>query len=120
MGGDQQVATSVVGRSAELAAVRRALVDTASGAATVVLADSLGFQVLSGACLSVESGVPFAPVVEALRPVLSSDATQLGASGGSLRGLLGGVSGEPAIPPGQLLELLLAALGHLATTAPVL
>src|SRR6476619_1819442 len=109
--------------------MRRALADTAAGSAAVVLlsgagggkpvfarstvdlAGSLGFQVLSGACLSGESGVPLAPVVEALRPVLSTDPERLGASGTALSGLLGG-AGEPAIPPGQLLELLLAALGH--------
>src|SRR5690348_9261819 len=121
MGGEPQVATSVVGRAAELATMRRALVDTAAGAATVVLlggdagvgktvfarssvelAETLGFQVLSGACLSVESGVPFAPVVEALRPVLSTDPTRLGASGAPLHGLLG-PGGDATVPPGQLL-----------------
>src|SRR5205809_738786 len=90
--------------------------DDADG--VVGLAESMDFQVLTGACLSVESGVPFAPVVEALRPVLTSRPERLGPSGGPLTGLLKGAG--TGLPPGQLLELLLGALGHLADAAPVL
>jgi DNA-binding CsgD family transcriptional regulator/tetratricopeptide (TPR) repeat protein len=132
-------APAVVGRAAELAAARSVLADTATGSATVVLlggdagvgktafarsavglAESMGFQVLSGACLSVESGVPFAPVVAALRPLLVGRPDRLGPAAGPLLGLLPGPGGEPGVPPGQLLELLLAALAHLALAAPVL
>jgi DNA-binding CsgD family transcriptional regulator/tetratricopeptide (TPR) repeat protein len=133
------VTTAVVGRAAELAAVRSVLAETAAGTATVVLlggdagvgktafarstvdlAETLGFQVLTGACLSVESGVPFAPVVEALRPVLTDQPERLGGAATPLQGLLTRAGADTAMPQGQLLELLLAALGHLAATSPVL
>jgi DNA-binding CsgD family transcriptional regulator len=132
----------VVGREAELAVVRRALVETAAGEPSVLLlggdagvgktafagraaqlATADGFQVLTGACLSVESGVPFAPVVEALRPVLLDQPDRLGPTADALAGLLPGQSGPagtPGLPAGQLLELLLSGLGHLAGAAPVL
>ncbi len=129
----------VVGRAPELAAVRSLLADTAAGQPTVVLlggdagvgktafarsvaelAAAQDFQVLTGACLSVESGVPFAPVVEALRPVLSDRPEQLGPAATTLLGLLPRAATAAPMPAGQVLELLLAALAHLASTAPVL
>src|SRR4051794_6284058 len=128
---------TIVGRGPELAAVRAVLADTASGSAAVVLlggdagvgktafarvaaeqAVALGFQVLAGACMSVESGVPFAPVVEALRPVLSERPERLGPAAAPLLGLLPGAGPASGMPPGQVLELLLAALAHLAEAAP--
>jgi DNA-binding CsgD family transcriptional regulator/tetratricopeptide (TPR) repeat protein len=129
----------VVGRAPELATVRALLDDVATGLPTVVLlggdagvgktafarnvvglAEAQGFQVLTGACLSVETGVPFAPVVEALRPLLSDRAGRLGAAADTLAGLLPGAGADGSMSAGQVLELLLAALAHLAASAPVL
>jgi tetratricopeptide (TPR) repeat protein len=129
----------VVGRATELAAVRAVLQATAAGSPTVVLlggdagvgktafarttlrlAGSMGFELLTGACLSVEAGVPFAPVVEAVRPLLTDAPERLGPSAATLVRLLPGAGPESGMPPGQVLELLLAALGQLAATAPVL
>ena len=128
----------VVGRGPELAAIGAVLADTATGLSTVVLlggdagvgktafartvvdlAAAEGFLVLTGACLSVESGVPFAPVVEALRPTLTEEPGRLGPAATTLRSLLPGTAAA-ALPAGQVLELLLAALARLAADAPVL
>jgi DNA-binding CsgD family transcriptional regulator/tetratricopeptide (TPR) repeat protein len=130
----------VVGREAELDSVRAMLTETMAGSPTVVLlggdagvgktafasgamelAGSMGFQLLAGACLSVTAGIPFAPVVEALRPVLGATPERLGASAAMLGQLLpGGGAPDSGLPPGQVLDLLLAALGELASAAPVL
>src|SRR5262245_21085434 len=144
-GGPMAAGPVVVGRDAELDVVRQVLDRTSGGEPTLVLlggdagvgktafaqhvagiAARDGFQVLSGECLSVESGVPFAPVVAALRPLLLDGNDQLGPAGGALAGLLPGPrTGLPAGPPsgmpaGQLLELLIAGLAHLAQKSPVL
>ena len=81
---------------------------------------------LSGACLSVETGVPFAPVVEALRPLLADSVDRLGPAGAAMADLLPaprtGLPSAPSagMPAGQLLELLIAGLAHLAQVSPVL
>ena len=139
----------VVGRSAELGVVRTLLEESAAGSPSVVLlggdagvgktafacavtreAGTMGFQQLTGACLSVSAGVPFAPVVEALRPVLLESPERLGASATMLQRLLpgsgsGSAVGSPSdadngLPPGAVLDLLLAALAELAASSPVL
>ena len=135
----------VVGRDAEVDVLRRVLGQTAAGEPTLVLlggdagvgktafaqrvaqlAVGDGFQVLSGACLSVETGVPFAPVVEALRPLLADSVDRLGPAGAAMADLLPaprtGLPSAPSagMPAGQLLELLIAGLAHLAQVSPVL
>jgi DNA-binding CsgD family transcriptional regulator/tetratricopeptide (TPR) repeat protein len=137
----------VVGRAAELETLRTLLGDTASGTPTIVLlggdagvgktafaraavelAESMGFQRLNGACLSVEAGVPFAPVVEALRPILTESPDRLGPAGttllrllpGSVSAVASGPGPHAGLPPGQVLDLLLAALGQLAGAGPVM
>ena len=157
MGGhDQAVSRRVasphlVGRGAELESLDEALTRAELGEPTVVViageagigksrlatelaarAEARGFLVLTGGCIELcEGGVPFAPVVEALRRLrdqLGADAVEnlLGTSVPELGALVPGLLGEaaastaPLPPPGRLLELLLGLIGQLSASAPVL
>ena len=141
----------LVGRRAELALLDEALARAELDEPTmVVIAGEAGigksrlvaevaeraaardFLVLAGGCVELcEGGVPFAPVVEALRRLrdqLGADQVEelLGTSVPELGALVPGLLGEdaassgPLPPPGRLLELLLGLVGHLSATAPVL
>jgi DNA-binding CsgD family transcriptional regulator len=93
-----------------------------------------GCRVLVGGCVSLSAEVaPFAPIIEALRPLpveLGPDLPAiLGANAGGLASLLpdvepaGQVTGATGISPdntqGRMLELLLGMLGRLADRSPV-
>jgi ATP/maltotriose-dependent transcriptional regulator MalT len=138
-----------VGRFREIARLRAALEQARSGSPAVVVvageagvgktrllgelhrrARELDVLTLAGGCLDVGEGVvPFAPIVEALRPV----ATLLEPA--ELERVLGGARAELArlvpelavadqpsgdLPPGRLFELVLGALHRLAEARPVL
>ncbi len=89
-----------------------------------------GFKVLAGGCLDIgESTVPYAPMLEALRPLwaeLDGDALAevLGPAGAELRSLIPELG--PAIPggaapgAGRVFELLRGVLERLAQRQPVL
>jgi len=144
-----------VGRRAELGQLQAAIERAARGQPGLVLvageagigktrlleelaawARDRGHRVLIGGCVSLSAEVaPFAPIVEALRP-LAHDLPQaelddvLGPSAHGLGPLmpdlapLGEATGPTGISPdtaqGRLLELLLGMLGRLAIRAPVL
>jgi DNA-binding CsgD family transcriptional regulator/tetratricopeptide (TPR) repeat protein len=93
-------------------------------------ATASGGRVLSGGCLPVGEGdLPFAPIVESLRPLpdeLGTDVVQAlaGPSWVELGRLLPGLGESPAGPPGpaaqtRLFELLLGLLARLAVQAPI-
>ena len=141
----------LVGRRAELAVLDEALTRAERDEPSVVViageagigksrlvaevtdrAAGRGFLVLAGGCIELcEGGVPFAPVVEALRRLRDQVGANhvehlIGTSVPELGALVPGLLGEdfspsaPLPPPGRLLELLLGLVGHLSTTAPVL
>jgi DNA-binding CsgD family transcriptional regulator/tetratricopeptide (TPR) repeat protein len=137
-----------VGRVRETAQLRAALERARSGSPAVVVvggeagvgksrllgelrrqARELDVLTLAGGCLDVGEGVvPFAPIVEALRPVAAllepAELEQvLGGARAELARLVPelAVGDQPsgALLPGRLFELLLGALHRLAETRPV-
>jgi DNA-binding CsgD family transcriptional regulator len=144
-----------VGRTTELARLRQLLVRATTGEALLVLvggeagvgktrlaeqlaasAAQQGARVLRGGCVPLgEEGVPFAPVIEALRGLAEQlDPAELAAIAGPARHELGrllpdlagnGVAGATAevaagAGQGRLFELLLGVVGRLAARAPLL
>jgi len=98
-------------------------------------ASGQGVRVLSGRCVPLgEEGVPFAPVIEALRGLAGDlDPAELEAVAGPARADLGrllpdlgGGGGAAPLPAmasaaqGRLFELLLGVIGRLAARAPLL
>jgi len=140
----------LVGRVEELQVLDAARVQAANGGSAVVLLGgeagvgktrlvaelaarcaAEGTRVLAGGCLPVGAGVlPYAPVVEALRPLpgdlgLDGVRTLAGPSWSELTHLLPTLGGPGGGPPGQaaqlrLFEVLLGLLGRLSEQAPVL
>jgi DNA-binding CsgD family transcriptional regulator/tetratricopeptide (TPR) repeat protein len=97
-------------------------------------AEAAGAQVLAGGCIELgEGALPFAPVVEALRPLaraLGPDALRslVGPGYGELAGLLPGLGDQQPRPAGSeatgrgralVFELLLGLLERLGQQAPV-
>jgi tetratricopeptide (TPR) repeat protein len=149
-----QVATGrFVGRTQELARLRHLLAHAGEGQARVALvggeegvgktrlveqlaatAGEQGVRVLRGGCVPLgEEGVPFAPVVEALRGLADLDAAELAAVAGPARHELGRLlpdlawSGEAAAAAevvgagqGRLFERLLGVVQRLAARSPLL
>ncbi len=138
-----------VGRIEEIARLRAALEQARSGSpAGVVVAGEagvgktrligelrrqardIGVLTLAGGCLDVGEGVvPFAPMVEALRPLTALlERAELERVVGGARAELARLMPELAVadelagalPPGRLFELLLGALHRLAETRAVL
>jgi DNA-binding CsgD family transcriptional regulator/tetratricopeptide (TPR) repeat protein len=138
-----------VGRVQEIARLRAALALARSGSPAGVAvageagvgktrlvgelrreARELGVLTLAGSCLDVGEGVvPFAPIVEALRPLPALlEPAELERVLGSARAELArlvpelAVADQPAgaLPPGRLFELLLGALHRLAESRAVL
>ena len=138
-----------VGRVHEIARLRVALEQARSGTAAGVVvageagvgktrlvgelhrqARELGVLTLAGGCLDVGEGVvPFAPMVEALRPLTSLLEPEelervLGSARAELARLIPELAGADqlagALPPGRLFELVLGALHRLAETRAVL
>jgi DNA-binding CsgD family transcriptional regulator/tetratricopeptide (TPR) repeat protein len=151
---DQVTTGRFVGRTQELARLGDLLARAAAGEALVALvggeagvgktrlaeqlaatAGGQGVRVLGGGCVPLgEEGVPFAPLVEALRGLARDlDAAELEAVAGPARPELGrlvpdlpwsanGTSGAAVVGAGQgrLFELLLGVVERLATGAPLL
>lgn len=148
------VSPIVVGRATELAAIADGLRAARDGTATTILlageagvgksrlvaeamrlADGSGMQVLRGACVNIGSaGVPYGPIVEALRELQrelppEEMAELVGAGAPDLARLVPsiGPGGAAAEPTGQsqwlqarLLEAILGFLQRLAARRPVL
>jgi DNA-binding CsgD family transcriptional regulator/tetratricopeptide (TPR) repeat protein len=151
---DRVTAGRFVGRTRELARLGGLLVRAAGGEPLVVLlggeagvgktrlveqlaaaAQGQGTRVLVGGCVPLgEEGLPFAPVVQALRGLAGElDAAGLQAVAGPAEGELGRLlpdlawGGEAAAGTavagagqGRLFELLLGVVGRLAASAPLL
>jgi DNA-binding CsgD family transcriptional regulator/tetratricopeptide (TPR) repeat protein len=152
---DQVTAGRFVGRTQELARLRQLLARAATGEPLLVLlggeagvgktrlaeqfaaaAEEQGTRVLLGGCVPLgEEGLPFAPVIEALRGLAEDlDADELQAVAGPARQELARLvpdlawGGEAAAGPavasragqGRLFELLLGVVQRLAATAPLL
>jgi DNA-binding CsgD family transcriptional regulator len=154
---DQVTTGRFVGRTNELARLRQLLARAADGQPLLALlggeagvgktrlveqlaaaAQEQGARVLGGGCVPLgEEGLPFAPVIEALRGLADQlDPDELQAVAGPARAELGrllpdlawddeaaaGVGGAGAGQAGQgrLFELLLGVVGRLATRAPLL
>jgi DNA-binding CsgD family transcriptional regulator/tetratricopeptide (TPR) repeat protein len=98
-------------------------------------AEEQGARVLGGGCVPLgEEGVPFAPVIQALRGLADQlDPAELQAVAGPARAELGrllpdlawggeaaAVAGDPLAGQGRLFELLLGLLERLAAGAPLL
>jgi DNA-binding CsgD family transcriptional regulator/tetratricopeptide (TPR) repeat protein len=153
-----QVTTArFVGRTKELARLRQLLARAAAGEPLLVLlggeagvgktrlADQLaaaaqeqGVRVLRGGCVPLgEDGLPFAPVVEALRGLADLDAAELEAVAGPARAELArllpdlawggeaaaagaGATGTGQAGQGWLFERLLGVVQRLAARAPLL
>jgi predicted ATPase len=149
----QVTAGRFVGRTQELARLREllaratdgeplvALVGGEAGIGKTRLAEQLaatageqGVRVLRGGCVPLgEEGLPFAPLIEALRSLADLDAAELEAVAGPARQELGrllpdlAVNGEAptgaavaAAGQGRLFELLLGVVQRLAARAPLL
>jgi predicted ATPase len=150
----QVTAVQFVGRTRELALLRELLARAAAGQPLVAviggeagvgktrLADQLaasageqGVRVLRGGCVPLgDEGVPFAPVIEALRGLIGDlDPAELQTIAGPARPNLGRllpdlVRSDQAGPPagvagasqGQLFEQLLGVAERLAADAPLL
>jgi DNA-binding CsgD family transcriptional regulator/tetratricopeptide (TPR) repeat protein len=145
------VSPTLVGRASELAALEDALDRAVHGAPahqliageagvgksrlvreTASLAAARGFRVLSGACADVgEGGVPYGPIVEALRTLVrglepSAVDSIVGAARGDLARLVPalGSAPEPSTPTEfvapRLLDGILGVLQRLAEVRPVL
>ena len=136
---------SLVGRRAELGTLQAAAERAAGGAPGLVLvageagvgktrlvdelagwARNSGYQVLVGGCVSLSADVaPFAPIIEALRPLLREGSEpELGAIlGAGAHGRAPTASDSTGISQdsahSRTLELLLGVLGRLAARAPV-
>jgi predicted ATPase len=151
---DQVTTGRFVGRTQELALLRQLLARAAAGEALVALvggeagvgktrlveqlaatAGGQGVRVLGGGCVPLgEEGVPFAPLVEALRGLARDlDPAELEAVAGPARPELGrllpdlpwsanGTTGAAVVGAGQgrLFELLFGVVERLATGAPLL
>jgi DNA-binding CsgD family transcriptional regulator/tetratricopeptide (TPR) repeat protein len=151
---DQVTTGRFVGRTSELARLRQLLAHAAGGQPLVVLlggeagvgktrlaeqfavaAQEQGVRVLGGGCVPLgEEGLPFAPVVQALRGLADQlDPAELQAVAGPARDELGRLlpdlawGGEAAAGTavagagqGRLFELLLGLVGRLAASAPLL
>jgi DNA-binding CsgD family transcriptional regulator len=135
-----------VGRAPELARLRAALGQAAIGAAQTIVvggeagvgktrlvdelareAEEAGHLVVSGRCVQVGvDGLPFAPLVEALRALVRGPGRtrveEVGAPANALLERLLPTAGAagPSLTSSQLLELVLDLLEELATSAPVL
>ncbi|MDF2743650.1 MAG: transcriptional regulator, LuxR family, partial [Actinomycetia bacterium] len=144
-----------VGRTQELARLRQLLARAADGPPLLVLlggeagvgktrlaeqlaatARGQGVRVLGGGCVPLgEEGLPFAPVVEALRGLADQlDPAELQAVAGPARQELGrlvpdlawggeaatAVAGASQAGQGRLFELLLGVVERLAARAPLL
>ena len=143
-----------VGRTTELAWLGELLARAAGGEPLVVLlggeagvgktrladqlaatADGQGVRVLAGGCVPLgEEGLPFAPVIEALRGLADDlDPAELAAVAGPAREELGRLlpdlawggeaaagAGASQAGQGRLFELLLGVVQRLATGAPLL
>ena len=153
----QVTAGRFVGRTQELAWLRELLARAAGGAPVVALvggeagvgktrlaeqlaatASEQGVRVLRGGCVPLgEEGVPFAPVIEALRGLAADlDPAELEAVAGPARADLGrllpdlawsggvagvaGVAGVGGADQGRLFELLFGVVERLAAAAPLL
>jgi DNA-binding CsgD family transcriptional regulator len=150
----QVTAGRFVGRTQELARLRQLLVRATDGEPLVaviggeagvgktrlaeqlaVTANQQGVRVLRGGCVPLgEEGLPFAPVIEALRDLAGDlDPAELEAVAGPARHELGrllpdvpwggeAAAGAEVVGAGQgrLFELLLGVVGRLAATAPLL
>jgi DNA-binding CsgD family transcriptional regulator len=145
---------TLIGRRSELASLQEAVGLAAEGASQLVLvageagvgksrlvaefanwARQQGRRVLVGGCVSLSGDVaPFAPIVEALRPLRheltpSELAAVLGPRARYLAALLPDIAPSPAVTSatgiqpdsaeGRQLELLLGMLGRLAARAPL-
>jgi predicted ATPase len=151
---DQVTTGRFVGRTQELARLRQLLARAAAGEALVALvggeagigktrlveqftaaAQEQSVRVLRGGCVPLgEEGVPFAPLVEALRGLASDlDPAELEAVAGPAREELGrlvpdlawsanGTAGAAVVGAGQgrLFELLFGVVERLAASAPLL
>jgi DNA-binding CsgD family transcriptional regulator len=155
---DQVTAGRFVGRTQELARLRQLLARTTAGEPLVVLVGGeagvgktrlveqlaattgeQGVRVLLGGCVPLgEEGLPFAPVVEALRGLAGDlDAAELEAVAGPARAELGrllpdlvwggeaaadavGATGAGQAGQGRLFALLLGVVERLAARAPLL
>jgi predicted ATPase len=151
---DQVTTGRFVGRTSELARLGELLARAADGTPLVALvggeagvgktrlveqltatASQQGVRVLGGGCVPLgEEGLPFAPLVEALRGLAGElDPAELAAVAGPARADLArllpelawsgeATSGEGAAGAGQgrLFELLLGVIQRLAATAPLL
>jgi predicted ATPase len=156
MASSSQVTTGrFVGRTQELAWLRQLLARAADGTPLVALiggeagvgktrlaqelaaaAEEQGVRVLGGGCVPLgEEGLPFAPVIEALRGLADQlDPAELEAVAGPARAELGRLlpdlawSGDQAggaavaadASQGRLFERLLGVVQRLATRAPLL
>jgi DNA-binding CsgD family transcriptional regulator len=148
--GGRVVSPTLVGRVEELAVLEAAQGRTANGEPAVVLVEgeagigktrlvfeaadrcrTAGARTLAGGCLPVGGGgLPYAPIVEALRPLpteLGVGAVRelIGPSWSELAYLLPTLGQPPSGPAGQaaqarLFELLLGLLGRLGDQAPVI
>jgi ATP/maltotriose-dependent transcriptional regulator MalT len=149
----QVTAGRFVGRTQELARLRELLARAADGEPLVAVlageagigktrlaeqlaatANQQGVRVLRGGCVPLgEEGLPFAPLVEALRGLADLDAAELAAVAGPARVDLGrllpdlawggeaAAGGEvAAASQGRLFELLLGVVQRLAAKAPLL
>jgi DNA-binding CsgD family transcriptional regulator/tetratricopeptide (TPR) repeat protein len=146
--GGRVASPTFVGRIEELQALEAARVWAADGDPAVVLVGgeagvgktrlvaeltsrcaAAGTLMLSGGCVPVGGGLPYAPIVEALRPLpaeLGVDAVLelTGPSWRELARLLPGLGEPEAGPPGQaaqarLFEVLLGLLARLSEQTPV-
>jgi DNA-binding CsgD family transcriptional regulator len=150
----QVTAGRFVGRTQQLARLRQLLARATTGEALVVLlggeagvgktrlverlaaaAEEQGVLVLRGGCVPLgEEGLPFAPVIEALRGLADQlDPAELAAAAGPAQHELGRLlpdlawGGEATAGPaaagasqGRLFALLLGVVDRLAATAPLL
>jgi DNA-binding CsgD family transcriptional regulator/tetratricopeptide (TPR) repeat protein len=151
---DQVTTGRFVGRTNELARLRQLLTRAADGQSLVAVisgeagvgktrlveqfaaaAEEQGVRVLGGGCVPLgEEGLPFAPVIEALRGLADDlDPAELEVVAGPARAELGRLvpdiawGGEAAVGTavagagqGRLFELLLGVVQRLAATAPLL
>jgi len=155
---NQVTAGRFVGRAQELARLRQLLAGAADGEPLVALlggeagvgktrlveqlaaaAEEQGTRVLGGGCVPLgEEGLPFAPVIEALRGLADQlDPAELQAVAGPARQELGrllpdlawggeaatagvGATGASQAAQGRLFALLLGLVERLAATAPLL